>query len=64
MIGCGKYMSKSCWNKLDLVIVIGCNLLFIISLMAHSTLEYISEEILLVAWSIAQSLRMIIIARK
>ena len=64
MIGFGKYMAKSCWNKLDLAIVVTCNLLFIISIISHASVEYISEEILLVAWSIAQSLRMIIIARK
>ena len=53
MTGFFKYMGKSCWNKLDLAIVIGCNLLFIISLMFKASVEYISEEILLVAWSIA-----------
>ena len=64
MVGFKKYLKQSCWNKLDLGIVIGCNVLFIVSLLSHVSFEYISEEILLVAWSIAQSFRMIIIARK
>ena len=64
MQGCKKYFQKSGWNKLDLFIVLGCNILFIISLLSHITAEEISEELLLVAWSIAQSLRMIVIARK
>ena len=53
MVGFKLYMSRSWWNKFDLGIVIGCNLLFIISLLSHVSFEYISEEILLVAWSIA-----------
>ena len=32
--------------------------------MQHISAEEISEELLLVAWSVAQSLRMIVIARK
>ena len=64
MQGCKKYFQKSGWNKLDLFIVLGCNILFIISLLSHITAEEISEELLLVAWSVAQSLRMIVIARK
>ena len=63
LVGFKKYMGKSCWNKLDVAIVIGCNLLFIMTLLSHVSFEYISEEILLVAWSIAQSFRMIMIAR-
>lgn len=39
-------------------------MLFIISLMFHSGTGEISEELLLVGWSIAQSCRMLIIARK
>ena len=62
--GCKKYFKRSGWNKLDLFIVLGCNALFIISLLQHISAEEISEELLLVAWSIAQSLRMIVIARK
>jgi hypothetical protein len=62
--GCKKYFKKSGWNKLDFFIVLGCNALFIVSLLQHISAEEISEELLLVAWSIAQSLRMIVIARK
>lgn len=65
MVGFKKYMGQNkCWNKLDCFIVVMCNLLFIISLMFHSGTGEISEEILLVGWSIAQSCRMLIIARK
>lgn len=51
--GCKKYFKKSGWNKLDVFIVLGCNVLFIISLTQHISAEEISEELLLVAWSIA-----------
>jgi len=53
MAGFIPYLKKSIWNKLDLLIVIGCNLLFIVSLIAHVTFGEISEELLLVFWSIA-----------
>ena len=34
LVGFNKYLGKSCWNKLDLAIVIGCNLLFVISILS------------------------------
>lgn len=65
MAGFKKYMKKSNWNKLDFAIVFGCNLLFLITMISSSTQsEEISEELLLIVWSIAQSLRMLVIARK
>ena len=65
MVGFKKYMSQNkCWNKLDCFIVVMCNMLFIISLLFHFASGEISEELLLVGWSIAQSCRMLIIARK
>jgi hypothetical protein len=54
MIGFKKYMAQNkVWNKLDCFIVVMCNLLFIISLLFHSGTSEISEELLLVGWSIA-----------
>ena len=64
MQGFKKYLHKTIWNKLDFVIVCCCNILFLISLISDAVFEEMSEEILLVAWSIGQSLRMLVIARK
>lgn len=64
MAGFKAYLRKSFWNKLDFLIVFSCIFLFIFSLLSTMTFNEISEELLLVAWSIAQSLRMLIIARK
>ena len=66
MAGFKKYLTKSHWNKLDFLIVFGCNILFLITMIsANSDLsEEISEEMLLIFWSIAQSLRMIVFAKK
>lgn len=64
MAGFKSYLRKSLWNKLDFVIVLGCNLLFVVSIIAQVSYGEISEELLLVFWAIAQSLRMIVIARK
>ena len=65
MAGFKKYLTKSHWNKLDFLIVFGCNILFLITMISYSNLsEEISEEMLLIFWSIAQSLRMIVFAKK
>lgn len=64
MVGFKKYLRDNWWNKLEVFIVVGCNILFIFSVIKHITYEELSEELLLVVWSIAQSLRMIMIARK
>jgi hypothetical protein len=53
MTGFKSYMKKSFWNKLDFFIVCGCNILFLISIAAHVSYGEISEELLLVFWSIA-----------
>lgn len=47
------YMKQSFWNKLDFVIVCGCNILFLLSIASHASYGEISEELLLVFWSIA-----------
>ena len=47
MIGFKKYMLQNkCWNKLDFLIVVMCNMLFILALVFHSGVEEISEELL------------------
>ena len=53
MAGFKPYLKKSIWNKLDFVIVCGCNTLFLISIASSITFGEISEELLLVFWSIA-----------
>jgi len=52
MAGCAKYLTMNHWNKFDLVIVIGCNILFIISVISTSKSvgEEVTEEILFIAW--------------
>lgn len=65
MAGLKNYLLRNrIWNKLDFIIVVACNILFIFSILNHVTFGEISEEFLLVAWSVAQSLRMLVIARK
>lgn len=65
MIGLMKYLNQNkCWNKFDFLIVILCNLLFMLSLVFHVTAKEISEEFILMAWAIAQSFRMLLIAKK
>ena len=65
MVGFQKYMTMNCWNKLDFLIVIGCNILFIVSVVQSATVEAgLIEEILFIAWCVVQTLRMLIIARK
>lgn len=54
MIGLMKYLSQNkCWNKFDFLIVVLCNVLFLLSLVFHVTSQEISEELILIAWSIA-----------
>ena len=64
MYGFSRYINKNTWNKLDVLISVLCNILFVVSLITKVAFEMISEELLLVAWSIAQSFRMLLIARK
>ena len=53
MYGFKQYMRKNRWNKLDVLIVILCNVLFFLSIIFHVAFVEINEELLLVAWSIA-----------
>ena len=65
MAGCKVYANKNkCWNKLDFVIVFGCNMLFFVSILDDMTVGEISDEVLLVMWSVIQSFRMLMIARR
>jgi len=65
MQGFKKYLKSGTWNKLDFFIVVACNLIFLLSIIKKATVaEEVSEELLLIAWSVFQSLRMLMIARK
>lgn len=64
MQGCKNFIKKDCWNKLDFGIVCTCILLYMISLVNEVAVGQMSEEILLVAWATAQTLRMVVIAKK
>lgn len=44
--------------------MVGCNLLFLISLVDHFSIGEISDEFLLLFWLVGQALRMAVIARK
>mgnify|MGYP001807100909 CR=1 FL=1 len=62
------FKNQSLWNIFDSVVVMGCVLLFVVMLLSRTgvilVLEEISEELLLVVWSVFQTLRMIIFAKK
>lgn len=65
MKGFKKYLKSGTWNKLDFFIVVSCNLIFLLTIIKKATVaEEISEELLLIGWSVFQSLRMLMIARK
>lgn len=47
-------MKNKFWNKFDFAIVVGCNILFLLTLLSKASVgEEISEEILLISWCIA-----------
>ena len=53
MQGFRKYLKSGTWNKLDFFIVISCNLIFLLTIIRKATVaEEVSEEILLIAWSV------------
>ena len=56
------------WNYFDALVVLGCVLLFLAILLNKQMnlllLEELSEEVLLIVWSVFQTLRMIFIAKK
>uniref|UniRef100_A0A7S3MVD5 Uncharacterized protein n=1 Tax=Strombidium inclinatum TaxID=197538 RepID=A0A7S3MVD5_9SPIT len=64
MAGFHAFMNKNRFqNKLDFLIVVGCNLLFLVSLLDGYTIGEISDEFLLLVWSVIQTLRILMIAR-
>ena len=53
MQGFKKYLRNSKWNKIDFFIVVSCNIIFLLSICFRASVyEEISEEVLLIAWSI------------
>ena len=74
MIGCDRYFRNSSsghlrwWHIFDATVVVLCLLLFAVMAFAHSGavkgFGEAAEEVLLVIWSIWQTLRMIDIAKK
>jgi hypothetical protein len=67
-MGLRRFLNGGLWNIFDAFVVLGCILLFIAMLLSRSgtvlVLEEISEEILLITWSLFQTFRMIFIAKK
>lgn len=74
LVGCRKYFRNPAtnhlqwWNLFDAIVVTICILLFAVTLFAKTGaikgFEEAAEETLLVMWSIWQTLRMILIAKK
>eukprot|EP00347_Sterkiella_histriomuscorum_P008615 403344418 len=68
IMGVQRFFQGSLWNKFDVFVVLGCISLFILMLISKSgnlfIFEEISEEILLIVWSVFQTLRMILYAKK
>ena len=68
LLGPRRFFEGGFWNVFDAIVVLGCLVLFALMLISRSLsliiFEEVSEEILLVAWSLFQTLRMIFIAKK
>jgi hypothetical protein len=66
--GVRRFLEGGLWNIFDVCVVIGTVIIFAFMLISRSLslliFEELSEEILLVAWSLFQTLRMIFIAKK
>jgi hypothetical protein len=66
--GTRRFFEGGFWNVFDAIVVVGCLFLFALMMISRSfsllIFEEVSEEILLVAWSLFQTLRMIFIAKK
>ena len=66
LLGTRRFIEGGLWNIFDAIVVIGCVVLFFLMLISRSMsmliFEEISEEILLVSWSLFQTLRMIFLA--
>jgi hypothetical protein len=68
VLGVKRYLSGGWWNILDIIVVLGCIIMFILMMISKSgstlAMEEISEELLLIIWSVFQAFRMIMIAKK
>lgn len=68
LLGVRRFLSGGFWNMFDCVVVVGCILLFLVIFVSQTRsiklMEEVSEELLLIVWSVFQSMRMIIIAKK
>lgn len=69
LVGARKYMCHGgCWNVFDAVVVLLCLVLFVFILVSKASnmilIEELSEELLLIVWSVFQIFRMIFIAKK
>ena len=68
LLGTKRFFEGGFWNIFDAIVVVGCVFLFALMMISKTVsvviFEEVSEEILLVAWSLFQTLRMIFIAKK
>lgn len=69
LLGVKRFFEGGFWNIFDAIVVFCCTFLFLLSLVSSSLsvvviFEEVSEEILLISWSLFQSLRLIFIAKK
>ena len=68
LLGIKRFFEGGFWNIFDAIVVLGCVLLFALMMISRSMsmiiFEEVSEEILLVAWSLFQTLGIIFIAKK
>jgi hypothetical protein len=68
LLGIRRFLDGGYWNIFDAIVVVCCVFLFALIMVSKSMniliFEEISEEILLIAWSLFQTLRIIFIAKK
>jgi hypothetical protein len=67
-MGTKRFFEGGFWNIFDTIVVFCCVFMFLLMLVSSSLslfiFEELSEEILLITWSLFQTLRMILIAKK
>jgi hypothetical protein len=68
LMGAKRFFEGGYWNVFDAIVVFGCLFTFMLMMISSSfslfIFEEVSEEILLITWSLFQTLRMIFIAKK
>ena len=68
LMGAKRFFEGGYWNVFDAIVVFGCLFTFMLMMVSSSfslfIFEEVSEEILLITWSLFQTLRMIFIAKK